>query len=867
LIHLRIGQNQKGCFRLRTNLLLGGAGAPILLILLALVFFTYRFAQDEREEQRWVIHTYQVMDDARQVMAEAQGAEAAQRGYLLTGQSGFLESYHREVAAALADIALFRSSTADNLSQQLRATTLQNLLRQRFAALDRAVMLGTAPPIVPSQPLAQDLAEGSTSMDAFRKSLNAALGEETGLLRARISQRRAAERQEVILAATAAVFAVGILTLAGILLMLGTRRLARSEADRLRHATLLQATLDNIRDGVAVFDGDGKLVAFNNNFFGCMGFPTELAVSGTPIERFDLLARERKQPAFGELPFVTGGYGAGYRDITFDSRHIEIYRNHVPHGGFLVACLDVTQRVQSEAALRQVQKMETIGQLTGGVAHDFNNLLQIIGANLDLMGRDLEPDSRAKDRLQNAISAVERGARLTGQLLAFARRQALAPRVVNLVRMLQEMTDLLRRTLGGRVELESVVGGGVWNTVVDQGQLENALLNLAINARDAMPNGGKLTIELANAYLDEAYAKGNTEVTAGQYVMIAVSDTGEGMSPDVIARAFEPFFSTKPEGKGTGLGLSQVYGFVKQSGGHAKIYSEIGVGTTIKLYLPRSKAAPQWTSPARVEPADGGHETILVVEDGEGVQAAVTDMLNDLGYSVLRAGNAEEALGLLEEGHRADVLFTDVVMPGQLNTREFARLAKEALPELKVLFTSGYTQNAIVHNGKLDEGVELLSKPYRKDDLARKLRGILGDREAGPKSDAASVTQFPKAASVIHQGRPKILLVEDSTLIRLTTVDMIEELGMACVEAANGSEALSLLREDIEIDMLLTDLGLPGMSGAELVNEARKLRPEIRVVVASGYSEAADPAGSLSGVGRLQKPFTLDQLRSVLDQS
>jgi signal transduction histidine kinase/CheY-like chemotaxis protein len=633
--------------------------------------------------------------------------------------------------------------------------------------------------------------------------------------------------------------------------MIGTRRLARSEADRLRHAILLQTTLDNIRDGVAVFDGDGKLVAFNSNFFGCMGFPTELAVPGTPIEKFDLLARERKQPSFAELPFVMGGYGAGYRDITFDNRHIEIYRNHVPHGGFLVACLDVTQRVQSEAALRQAQKMETIGQLTGGVAHDFNNLLQIIGANLDLMGRDLEPDSRAKDRLQNAISAVERGARLTGQLLAFARRQALAPRVINLVRMLQEMTDLLRRTLGERVELESMIGGGLWNTVVDQGQLENALLNLAINARDAMPNGGKLTIELANAYLDEAYAKGNTEVTAGQYVMIAVSDTGEGMSPDVIARAFEPFFSTKAEGQGTGLGLSQVYGFVKQSGGHVKIYSEIGVGTTIKLYLPRSKAAPQWTSPARVE-------------DDDGVRAAVTDMLNDLGYSVLRAGNAEEALGLLKEGNHADVLFTDVVMPGQLNTREFARLAKEALPDLKVLFTSGYTQNAIVHNGRLDDGVELLSKPYRKDELARKLRSVLADGGSGPKSDAAAIAPVQNATAVVNRGRPRILLVEDSTLIRLTTVDMIEELGLACVEAANGLDALSLLREDREIDVLLTDLGLPGMSGAELVKEARKLRPEIRVVVASGYSEAADPGGSLSRVARLQKPFTLDQLRAVL---
>jgi signal transduction histidine kinase/CheY-like chemotaxis protein len=828
-----------------------------------LVFFTYRFAQDEREEQSWIVHTYQVMDEVRKVMTEAQGAEAAQRGYLLTARNRYSEAYRRDVAAARADLAAFGRATRDNQSEQLRATSLQRLLEQRFAALDRTMMVAPRAR-APSAPLAQALAEGSIRMDAFRGNLNAALDEEAGLLHARIAERRAAERREVILAATAAVFAVGILAAAVILLMFGTRRLARSEADRLRHASLLQTTLDNIRDGVAVFDGDGKLVAFNSNFFGCMGFPSELAVVGTSIAKFDILARERQQPLFGDLPFVTGGYGAGFRDITFDKRHIEIYRNHVPHGGFLVACLDVTQRAQSEAALRQAQKMETIGQLTGGVAHDFNNLLQIIGANLDLLGRDLDPGSRARDRLQNALSAVERGARLTAQLLAFARRQALAPRVIGLARLMQDMTDLLHRTLGERIELESVIGGGLWHTLVDQGQLENAILNLAINARDAMPNGGKLTVELGNAYLDEAYSRENTEVSPGQYVMVAVSDTGEGMSSDTITRAFEPFYSTKPEGQGTGLGLSQVYGFVKQSGGHVKIYSELGVGTTVKLYLPRSKAAPQWTSPARVEPVEGGRETVLVVEDDEGVRAAVTDMLNDLGYSVLRAENAEQALQLLKQGLHADLLFTDVVMPGQLNTREFARIAKEILPALKVLFTSGYTQNAIVHNGKLDEGVELLSKPYRKDDLARKLRNVLGNGRTSLGTDIPADTSMPKTEAANYRGRPKVLVVEDSPLIRLTTVDMVEELGLVCLEAANGSDALALLRGNTEIELLLTDLGLPGMSGAELVEEARRLRPAIRIVVASGYSEAADPAGTLAGIARLQKPFTLDQLRAAL---
>jgi signal transduction histidine kinase/DNA-binding NarL/FixJ family response regulator/CHASE3 domain sensor protein len=838
-------------------------GVPVLLIFLVLVFFTYRFAENEREEQGWILHTYQVMDQVQKVSTDAHAAESAQRGFLLTRQNSFLEPYRRNVDAALADLEVFKARTNDNPSQQLRAATLQNLLQQRFAALKRTLVVGTGS-IVLAKPLSEALLAGNTSMVELRRGLNAALAEETGLLRARILKRHAAERLEILAASVVASFAIAIVILAIVLLVLGNRRLVRSEADRRRHAILLQTTLDNIRDGVAVFDGQGKLVAFNSNFFGCMGFPSVLAAVGTSIDKFDILARERKQPAFGELPFVTGGYGAGYRDITFDNRHIEIYRNHVPEGGFLVACLDVTERVVSELAFRQAQKMETIGQLTGGVAHDFNNLLQIIGANLDLMGRDLEPGSRTSDRLQNALSAVDRGARLTGQLLAFARRQALTPRVIGLGRLLQDMTDMLRRTLGERIELEAVIGGGLWNTMIDQGQLENALLNLAINARDAMPNGGKLTIELANAYLDEVYARENAEVIPGQYVMIAVSDTGEGMPPEAMARAFEPFFTTKPEGQGTGLGLSQVYGFVKQSGGHVKIYSERGLGTTVKLYLPRSKAAPQLTSPTRVEPAEGGHETVLVVEDDDGVRAAVTDMLNDLGYAVLRAENAEQALELLKEGHHADMLFTDVVIPGPINTREFARLAKEILPSLKVLFTSGYTQNAIVHNGRLDEGVELLSKPYRKDDLARKLRSILdaGNYKSGPNLSAVSAVA--RAEPVIYRNRLKVLVVEDSALIRMTTMDMVADLELDCIEAANGTDAVTVLKNDSRIDVLLTDLGLPGMSGAQLVQEARKLRPGIRVVVASGYSEEYAPGDVLTDVFRLQKPFTLDQLRVAL---
>jgi signal transduction histidine kinase/DNA-binding response OmpR family regulator/CHASE3 domain sensor protein len=854
---------------LRTNRLAFLAAVPVLFILLIVAFLAWRFAADERSEQGWVLHTYQVMDQIRKIFSDVQDAETGERGYLLTRQDSFLQPYRHAVAAVGNDIAAFRQLTGDNPAQQRRADQLRRLMENRLTALDRgrALVLGAGPS--PSPQLLDEMHVGQSRMEAFRHAVGTALSEEKRLLHQRLSDRHAAESREIAAALVAAAIAFLVLLAAAILLVLSNVRLARTEADRERRARLLQTTLDSIRDGVAVFDAEGKLVAFNSNFFGCMGYPSELAVRGTPIERFSILASERKQPAFADLPFVTGGYGAGYRDITFDNRHIEIYRSHVQDGGFLVACLDVTQRVQSETALRQAQKMETIGHLTGGVAHDFNNLLQIIGANLDLMARDMEPATRAADRLQNAMSAVERGARLTAQLLAFARRQALAPRVTSLAGLLREMTDLLARTLGERVELESVIAGGLWNTLVDPGQLENAILNLAINARDAMPEGGKLTIELANAFLDEAYAKEHAEVAAGQYVMVAISDTGHGMPQEVMARAFEPFYTTKPEGQGTGLGLSQVYGFVKQSGGHVKIYSEIDNGTTVKLYLPRSKAtAPQWASAALVEPAQGGNETVLVVEDDEGVRAAVTDMLTDLGYSVLRAENAEQAVALLKEGHHVDVLFTDVVMPGRKTTRDLARTARELLPEVKVLFTSGYTQNAIVHNGRLDEGIELLSKPYRKDDLARKLRDMLGEtkEKAATSTPGAAPAQYstPADSGLEPVHGPKVLIVEDSAVIRMTTVDMVMELGLSCAEAASGPEAVAILKDDPQIGILLTDLGLSGMSGAQLIGEARKLKPEIMVVAASGYSEESIAGGALKDVAYLQKPFTLEQLRAVL---
>jgi CheY-like chemotaxis protein len=845
------------------------AGIPVLLILAIVSFFAVQSAASEREEQAWVLHTYQVMEQARRVLTDVVDAETGQRGYLLTHQTDFLAPYKTGVAGAKRDIATFQRLTADNPEQQRRSIQLSAAVQARFAALSGALAASTSGPTA-SPALLAAMQKGKLQMDALRVMVAAALAEEQSLLSQRIAARHAAEDREITNAIVAGTLVMLALLVAAFMLVRNNIRLTQSEAEREQQASLLQTTLDNIRDGVAVFDSAGKLVAFNSNFFGCMGLPSELAVPGTPIARFAELARTRKHLTFEELPFASGEGGGSYSNLNIGERFVEAYRNHVPNGGFLVACVDVTARVRSEVALRQSQKMETIGQLTGGVAHDFNNLLQVISANLDLLADDVQKDSRTGGRLQNAISAVERGSRLTAQLLAFARRQTLAPRATNLGRLINDMTDLLRRTLGERIEVESIVAGGLWNTLIDQNQLENAILNLAINSRDAMPDGGKLTIEVANAFLDESYARAHSEVTPGQYVMVAVSDTGSGMPAEVAARAFDPFFTTKPEGKGTGLGLSQVYGFVKQSGGHIKIYSEAGEGTTIKLYLPRSTAAAQWTAPVLEAPTAGSGETVLVVEDDDGVRAAVSDLLADLGYSVLRAEGVEQALAVINTGQKIDLLFTDVVMPGPIKTRDMARIAKEKLPNLKVLFTSGYTQNAIVHNGKLDEGIEILSKPYRKDDLARKLRAML---DGETETTSAPIVQHTTAsgappAQIVANPKKKILVVEDEALIRMTTVDMVEELGYSYAEAGNAAEALAILRgDDSGIEILLTDLGLPGMNGAELVKEARKIRDNLTVIVASGYSTESNPheKDALENATFLSKPFNLLQLRKALE--
>ena len=387
---------------------------------------------------------------------------------------------------------------------------------------------------------------------------------------------------------------------------------------------------------------------------------------------------------------------------------------------------EIDQREQAESQLRQSQKMDAIGQLTGGIAHDFNNMLGVVIGSLDMMRRRMKTDEFGIGRfIDAAMKATERSAALTQRLLAFARQQPLSPEPVDANRMIAEMSELLRSTLGEHIQIETVTSAGLWKTNVDVHQLENAIVNVALNARDAMPDGGKLTIETANVYLDEEYCRDNGEVSPGQYVMVAVSDEGVGMDPQVAARVFDPFFTTKPAGKGTGLGLSQVYGFIKQSHGHIKIYSELGTGTTVKIYLPRLHGrGDEIKRPVPQEVKGDASETILVVEDDPLMRRLSTDLLRELGYTVIESESGTEALALLDATPGVTLLFTDVVMP-EMNGKKLAEAALARRPDLKILFTTGYTRNAVVHGGVLDPDINFISKPFAIRQLASKVRAVL----------------------------------------------------------------------------------------------------------------------------------------------
>ena len=709
------------------------AWAAVLLLVCGLTWDRLAAVQTE---DGWVRHTYVVLASIKDLEISLRDAESGQRGYVMTGDGRYLQPYTQAVGRIGAEQEDLRQLTLDNPVQQSRLRALAAPLQQRLDFMATVRRVRDASGFDAALALIRT-GLGRTEMLQAQAILKDMTAEEQGLLDRRLA---AAARHGRWLSG----FAVAGAALALLALAWSARSLnsawIRSRHDEEEQRTLalrLRSSLDSLSQGVAVFDAGGLLTNWNQCFQVLLRLPERLMTPGTAYS--SLVARCAEDGADqialeSEAQIRAGGRRSRGEVVTYertrsDGHHLELRRTPMPGDGFVLTVSDMTKRMQAEAVLREAQKMQAIGQLTGGIAHDFNNLLTVILGNLETVQRKLPDDHALQARIGRAVWASQRGASLTAQLLAFARRQPLAPAPIDLSGTVPELVPLLARTLGERIEVRFVGSAGLWRAMADAAQLENALLNLALNARDAMPEGGRLTLELANKVLDATYARAHAEVTAGDYVMLAVSDTGQGMTAEVAARVFEPFFTTKPDGQGTGLGLAMVFGFIKQSKGHVKIYSEPGQGTSVKLYLPRAiggVVAPPARSSAPIELARSG-ATLLVVEDEPSVREITVAILRDYGYQVLEAADGREAMALFEaHGPEIDMLLSDVVLPGEMRGREIAERITALRPEVKILFMSGYTENSIVHHGRLDDGVQLISKPFQREQLAAKVADLLG---------------------------------------------------------------------------------------------------------------------------------------------
>jgi len=715
--------------------LLAWTAALLLVAVLALERFTAAQA-----ENRWVQHSDQVLSDIKDLQIAMRDSRDAERSYLLTDEKRFLDTYGRATASVVLLQGELSGLTADNEGQQASLQQLSPLVQHRLQAMAETLQLrrdaGTERALAA---LREDINLGEGH--AVYQLLRAMAAEEERLLAHR---RHLALQRGIAFAALALVgglVAVLALGWAAYQLAAAWREAEQASRQQRTMSERLQTCLDSLSQGVAVFDYDRLLTNWNACFLELLGLPRSLLSGGFSYgslarhlaaadDRPDLLETDDQL----RLALLHHPRDSVVYERTASTGHVfEISRRPMPRGGFVLTVSDMTKRLQAEAVLREAQKMQAIGQLTGGIAHDFNNLLTVILGNLEFVQRRLEPESPMQTRIGRAIWASQRGATLTSQLLAFARKQPLAPSPIDLAQTVPDLVPLLSRTLGETIEVRLVGTAGLWPAMADAAQLESALLNLALNARDAMPGGGRLTIELANKVLDADYALGHAEVTPGDYVMLAVSDTGHGMTPDIVQRVFEPFFTTKPDGKGTGLGLAMVFGFVKQSKGHIKIYSEPGEGTSVKMYLPRAIGVSGLAPARTLAPAElaAANATLLVVEDEPGVRDITVAILRDYGYRVLEAADGEEALRVFaEHGSEIGLLLTDVVLPGKLRGRDIAQRVTAERPEIRVLFMSGYTENSIVHHGRLDDGVFLISKPFKREQLATRVAEVLASGRA-----------------------------------------------------------------------------------------------------------------------------------------
>jgi len=717
--------------------------APSLVLLGTGVYNALSIVPNLQRNQAEAAHTFEVIGAARGLDHAMQDAERGQRGFLITGDDEYLRSYFAGVKEAPARLKQLRQLTADEPDQLNRITVLDKQVAYKLQEMQQTVDVRRNQGFEAARRIVQT----DIGLDAMRKitaEIEAVIAGESSRLSQRQDRIVAAARSSAVSSLIGSGLALAVMLLGCGLLTRSWLQTARAQASLAQSEERFRLLVSGVTDyAILMLDPRGMVSSWNEGAQRIKGY-SAAEILGSHISRF-YPPGEASAGVPDKLLETAANVGRaeaeGWRLRKDGSRFwanvvITALRDDDGHlRGFAKITRDITERRDSERALEknremlaQLQKMEALGQLTGGVAHDFNNNLTAILGNIELIQRGSgSSDAERTARLLGAAQrAAERAAELTRRLLAFSRRQALEPQIVDVNKLVGSMSEMLHRTLGETTVIETVLAAGLWRANVDPNQLESAILNLAVNARDAMPEGGKLTIETGNTYLDDHYATVRSEVKSGQYVMIAVSDTGEGMSGDIMAHAFEPFFTTKPEGKGTGLGLSQVHGFVKQSGGHIELYSEIGQGTTIKIYLPRSLAHgdPQ---PAEEQPRLAPTplaETVLVVEDNENVRIFSADALVSLGYRVLEAADADGALHILETHPETNLLFTDVDLPGA-NGRQLANEARRRSPHLKVLYSTGYTRNAIVHHGTLDAGVELLGKPFTVEALGRKLQQML----------------------------------------------------------------------------------------------------------------------------------------------
>ncbi len=710
-----------------------------------------------RWDAAWVSHTLDVLKRDSDVRLILRRAESAARGYALSGEDEYARNFRTDSTALPEAVTRLKTAVADNATQHRLIENVEPLLARRLELLAEVVRLREAGD---SAGIAAIISrsEGRVVMTEILSALDEFTVAEQRLLEQRAASSRLSAR---MLLGTELLCLLMILVLAALLIRgtyLSTRALARSltamraakrtlEIEAVAHnaqigaareqvrqsISVLENTFNTIAEAVLVIDTKGDVLLTNPAAQRLLGYrpgmavgdiwklnsfcepgtttplkfedrPSTRALLGQSFDRREVLIR----PVDGSKPIL----------VMVSARPLRNASGAI--SGASLVFHDITDTYETAQQLQQAQKLDAVGKLTGGVAHDFNNMLTVITGTIEILKEGVSDKPGALAIAELIDQAADRCSELIRHLLAFARKQPLRPRHVDINTAIADIAKLLRPSIGEQIKIDVILGDDVEAAHIDASQLANSLVNMAINARDAMPNGGKLLLETRNVVLDEAYAQINPDVTAAPYIMVAISDTGAGMPPEVRERAFDPFFTTKSPGKGTGLGLSMVYGFVKQSGGHVKIYSEEGEGTTIKLYLPPARAGEDLAE-MPPQPIVGGTETIFVVEDDDLVRGFVVGQLRSLGYATIGASNAPDALALIKDGLSFDLLFTDVIMPGG-NGQQFVLEVERLRPGAKVLYTSGYTDNAIVHHGRLDDGVLLLSKPYRKLELAQMVR-------------------------------------------------------------------------------------------------------------------------------------------------